>query len=300
VRTAQKAARRTAQEQRNTPGPRGRRAPRSARFDRPVGVRLGALALGLGLAGASAGCAGPGVSIAANPVAAVREAGTVSMEVHSALVATTVTETSGGVASQYTGDGAFDFDQGIGEVNLTVPQAGTPLQEIVTPTALYMRSTSMGGKWVEVAAARLADGDLISAGYTNPVLAFALLKGVGGAGTAVRYVGQGSVRGTAVAHYAGTLDLNESAAAAQDPVRSALLAAAHAFSRPTVPFDVFLDASGRVRRIVAHYAFPATTPQKGQVQISSTTDLFDLGSPVTVSVPAARDLGADSTAANAG
>jgi hypothetical protein len=265
-------------------------AARPAGAGRTFGIRLGALALGLSLAGAIAGCSAGGVPVATDPVAAVRDAGSVSMRVHSALVATTVLEAAGGAETRYTGDGAFDFDRGIGEVELTIPESGTPLQEIVTPTELYMRSTAMGGKWVRVAAARLADGDLISAGDTNPVLAFALLKGVGGAGTTVRYVGQDSVRGTAVAHYAGTLDLNASAAAAQDPIRSALHAAARSFSRSTVPFDVFLDSADRVRRIVAHYSFPATAPQQGEVKITSTTDLFALGSTVTVSVPASRDL----------
>jgi hypothetical protein len=278
----------------------GRRETRRAGAGRPIGPRLGALALGLGLAGMTAGCSGGGVTVAAEPAAAVRNAAEVSMRVHSALVATTVTEVAGAAQDQYTGSGAFDFDRGLGEVSLDIPRARTPLQEIVTPTELYMRGTAMGGKWIRVDAARLADGDLISAGYTNPVLAFALLKGVGGPGTTVRYVGQDTVRGTAVAHYSGTLDLTASAQAAQNPVRAALLAAAHSFSRPTVPFEVFLDASGRVRRIVAHYSFPATAPQKGQVQIASTTDLYDLGSDVTVTVPAAKDVVTALPTANAG
>jgi hypothetical protein len=270
---------RTARQASSSSGPA--RGGRSAR-------RAAALALGAAVA-AGAGCSAS-VRVAADPAAAVRDAGTLSTRLHSALIGTSVTESVGGSAIQYTGDGAFDFDRGVGEVQLTLPGSRSPLQEIVTPAELYMRSPAMGAKWARVETARLADGDLVSAGYTSPVLAFALLEGVGGPGTSVRYVGQDAVQGTPVAHYAGTLDLKAAATAARQPVRSELQAAARTLTSTAIPFDAYLDSAGVVRRVVAHYSFRATAPQKGVVRITSSTDLYDLGSAVTVSVPTAGDL----------
>lgn len=260
-------------------------------------ARRWAAVLGLGAAVAgAAGCSQP-VRVATDPVAAVRAAGTVSTRLHSALVETSVTEASGGSTVRYAGEGAFDFDRAIGEISVTLPGTNSALQEIVTPDQLYMRNLSMGAKWARVSVDRLADGDLVSAGYTSPILAFALLKGVGGPGTSVRYVGQDSVRGTRVAHYTGTLNLDAAAAAAAQPVRAELEDAAEGLTSTAVPFDVYLDASGGVRRVVAHYSFRATAPQKGVVRVDSTTDLYDLGSTVTVAVPPAGDVAEQPTPA---
>jgi hypothetical protein len=98
-------------------------------------------------------------------------------------------------------------------------------------------------------------------------------------------VGQDSVRGAAVVHYSGTLDLAASAEAATEPVRTSLLAAARSFSQKSVPFDVYLDDQGRARRVIAHYAFAAAAPQHGQAEITATTDLYEIDRPVTVSTP---------------
>jgi hypothetical protein len=233
------------------------------------------------------------VSVAANPVAAVRAAGTASMKVGSAQVATSVSMTADGKTDQFSGTGAFDFAKQLGTITLTVPpdvSAHSTLDEVITPTTLYMRPSGGTGKWVLVDSAKLADGDLISAGYTSPILAFALLAGAGAAGGSVHYVGQDTVYNVPVAHYSGTLDLSAAAAAAPAPENAALSSASRSFTEKSVPFDVYLDAQGRVLRFVAHFQFPAPSPQKGTVSIVSSTDLYDLGKPVTVAAPAAADV----------
>jgi hypothetical protein len=256
-------------------------------WGRSAALRLSVLALSAGAA-TMAGCSAPAVSVASDPVAAVRNAAVVSQKIHTAKVATTVTMTEGGADRKFTGLGEFDFDRQIGAIILQTPQSSTPLDEIVTPTTLYLRASAANAKWKWVDATRLPDGDLISAGYTSPVFDFALLRGVGGG--EVHYAGQDKVRNIAVAHYTGTLDLASSADQAQNPIKGELLAAAHSFSQKTVPFDAYLDAQGKVRRVVAHFSFPTQAPAKGQVQIAATTDLFDLDQPVTVVTPPAADL----------
>jgi len=255
-----------------------------------------------GLAGAAAACAlatsacagaGNAVTVAADPVAAVRSAGTTSLKVGTAEVATSVAMTADGKTDQFSGTGAFDFADQLGSITLTVPQdvsAHSTLNEVVTPTTLYMRPSGSSSKWVEVDSARLADGDLISAGYTSPILAFAMLRGAGASGGTVNYVGQDTVYDVPVAHYTGTLDLAAAAAAAPAPENAALAAAGRSFTEKSVPFDVYLDAKGQVLRFVAHFQFPAPAPEKGLVTIVSSTDLYDLGKPVTVAAPAADDV----------
>lgn len=249
-------------------------------------LRLSVFALGACAVASLAGCSPSSVPVSADPVAAVRAAATA--KVHSAKVATSVTMTVDGKDQLFTGSGVFDLDKQIGDIVLRVPQAPVPLEEVITPTTLYMRKVGLESKWRWVSGAKLPDGDVISAGYTSPVFDLALLRGVSAG--AVHYVGQGTVRGTAVTHYTGTLDLTSSAAESAEPIRSALLAASRSFTQTTVPFDAYLDAQGKVRRVVAHFAFPAPTPAHGEVAIAATTDLYDLDTPVTVTAPGAADL----------
>lgn len=258
-------------------------------WGRSAALRLSLLALSAGaVTGAVSACSASPSSLAADPVAAVRNAASDAAKIHSAKVATSVTMAVGGASRQFTGSGEFDFDHQVGAIQLLTPQSPTPLDEIITPSTLYLRLSGADAKWKMVDATKLPDGDLISAGYTSPVFDFALLRGVNS--DAVQYVGQDTVRDTKVAHYTGTLDLTASANEAQSPIKDELLAASHSFSNKSVPFDVYVDSVGEVRRVVAHFAFPAEAPQKGQVEIAATTDLFDFDQPVTVSTPSTKDL----------
>jgi hypothetical protein len=265
-------------------------AKQAARLPHPIGVCSGAV-----LAAALGACSGSSGTPAADPVAAVQRAALTSAEAGSAKVATDVTMSVGSQTTRFVGTGLFDLAGQIGTITLQKTDqngkaAGPALEEVVTPSSLYLRDDAQGAKWGEVASTHLADGDLISAGYTNPVLAFALLRGAGGSAGPVNYVGHDTIRGVKVTHYSGKLDLTASADAAAGPVKADLGAAAVAFSAHTVPFDVYLDAQGRVCRVTTHYSFPAAAPQQGQVLISSTTDLYDFGTPATVGTPAPTDL----------
>ena len=254
---------------------------------------LSAAAICCALATSSCSGSGGGVSVAADPVAAVRSAGTASMRIGTAEVATSVAMTAQGKTDQFSGTGAFDFAKQLGSITLTVPpevSTHSTLDEVITPTTLYMRPSGGTGKWVRVDSGKLADGDLISAGYTSPILAFAMLGGAGASGGSVHYVGQDKVYAVPVAHYSGTLNLAAAASAAPAPESAALAAAGRSFSKQAVPFDVYLDAKGRVLRFVAHFEFPATAPRKGTVSIVSSTDLYDLGKTVSVAPPAAADV----------
>lgn len=258
--------------------------------------RILRLAPVLGLCATAACSAGP-APMASDPVAAVRDAAAASARIHFAKVATEVTITVAGSQQDFRGTGEFDFDQRIGAFTVTPAQNASPLDEVITPATLFLRPAGRGGTWRWISASRLPDGDVLSAGYTSPLIDFALLRGVTGSGAGARYIGQDSVRGTPVTHYAGILNLASSAAAAADPMRTALLAAERSLSRGTVPFDVYLDSQGRVRRMIAHYSFAAPSPQHGVVEIASTTDLYELDTPVAVASPTDAEPAASATSA---
>jgi hypothetical protein len=261
----------------------------TTRHPRLLGACSGAVLATAALGGCS------GSSVGANPVAAVQQAALTSAQAGSAKVSTDVTMSAEGQTTRFVGTGLFDLTGQIGSITLQkTDEGGQPdgptLAEVVTPSSLYLRDDVDGAKWGEVPSARLADGDVISAGYTNPVLAFALLRGAGGKAGPVAYLGQDTIRGVEVAHYSGKLDLSVSADAAAGPVKADLGAAAAAFSQRIVPFDVYLDAQGRVCRVTTRYSFPTGTGRQGLVRISSTTDLYDFGTPATVATPAPSDL----------
>jgi hypothetical protein len=260
----------------------------------------------LGVCGATlltSGCSSSGVPVATDPAAAVSDAVAAAARIHTAQVETSTTMSVAGASQVFTGSGAFDFDTEVGYISLQEPKSSTPLEEIITPSVLYMReqiqsgkpADAASGKWRWVDATKLPDGDLISAGCTSPVFDLALLRGV--SAQTVKYAGPATVNGTAVAHYTGTLDLVAAAGLAAEPIKSELLAAAHSFSQQDVAFDAYLDAQGELRRVTAHFSFRAAPPAQGMVTITAITDLFSLGSPVTVSTPAAADLASPMPAA---
>lgn len=68
-----------------------------------------------------------------------------------------------------------------------------------------------------------------------------------------------------------------------------LAAAAKGFATAAVPFDVYLDDQGRIRKIRHRFSF-VNGQRQGTVAVASTTLLFDFGIATDVRLPAARDI----------
>lgn len=284
-----------------------------------VSAVSGIAALSAGAALSLTGSGGAkGVDLKVSPIAAVRAAAGATEKAQTAQVDTVVTMTTPAVPAKgatpataaktttMQGSGLFDFGRRIGKIDLTV--AGGGLQEVLTPASLYLRTappaaqaaggptTTSGKGWERVDIGRLSDGNLVSGGSTDPVMALAML---GGASPDVKYVGQDVVRDTPVAHYQGTLDLADaanasvtardsaSASAADAADKKALTNASRAFLTTKVPFDVYLDSDGRLRRFVARFSFAVPGPGKVAAEVTSSTELFAFGIPVGVSTPSA-------------
>jgi hypothetical protein len=229
---------------------------------------------------------------------AVTSAADVLMRAGSSRVATSMRMASGGTWLTITGTGGFDFARRRGELTLVLPKdaAGAeehrPITELLTPGALYMKDRGAGvpaGKWVRVDTTRVADGNLVTGGATEPLAAAELLRGAQG----VTFVGDEVLRGTKVRHYRGTADIARAARVAAPAARGPLAAAARGFEVTSVPFDAWLDARGRLRQVSQQFTFsPAGAPQEAgrNVTVVSTTRFDRFGTPVSVIMPRPADM----------
>ncbi|MFD7264022.1 hypothetical protein [Streptomyces sp. NPDC059874] len=253
------------------------------------------LAAGLTLAvTAMGGCAGGGGGDdrpPADPAAVVRGAADALTKTGSARARTAMEMATGGTRVTIRGEGGVDFKNRMGQLLVMLPadvkgQAEhRPITELLVPGALYMKNRGAGvpaDKWVRVDTTTLADGNLVTGGATDPLVAAELLRGA----QEVSYVGETEVAGTKVRHYRGTTDIGRAARSASSEVRGALEAAAKGFSTDTVPFDAYLDEEGRLRKVRHRFTYV----NDGVIDVSSTTLLYGFGTPVTVVLPASGDI----------
>ncbi|KAA0942988.1 hypothetical protein [Streptomyces apricus] len=260
-------------------------------------VALAAAATGLLLC--AAGCSGGGAAsddarAAEEPVEVLHGAAGKLVRAGTSKVRTSMEMATGGTRVTIRGEGVYDFGDRLGRLKVLLPQdpAGTdghrPITELLAPGALYMKNRGAGvpaDKWVRVDTATLSDGNLVTGGATDPFAAAELLLGA----RRVTYVGRTSVAGTAVRHYRGTADLAVAARDASRHNRAVLRAAAEGFATAAVPFDVYLDEQGRIRKVRHRFGF-VNGQREDAVAVSSTTLLYDFGAAVHVRLPAERDI----------
>ncbi|MFI1566075.1 hypothetical protein ACH4ZX_23980 [Streptomyces sp. NPDC020490] len=246
----------------------------------------------------ASGCAGTGAAAdgaaAADPAAVVRRSADTLVDAGSSKARTSMEMATGGTRVTIRGEGVYDFRRRLGRLTLQLPAdpAGAtphrPITELLAPGALFMKNRGAGvpaDKWVRVDTATLSDGNLVTGGATDPYAAAALLRGT----RTAAYLGRTEVAGIAVRHYRGTADLAAAAKGAPRGVRAALAAAAKGFATAEVPFDVYLDDEGRVRKVRHRFSF-VNAQRRGTVVVSSTTLLYGFGAPAEVRLPESRDI----------
>ncbi len=260
-------------------------------------VGLGACATGCGGATAEGVSGPPG-----DPVTVLEHSADLLLNARTSRATTSMEMATGGTRVTIRGKGVYDFGRRLGRLTVVLPQdpAGTPehrpITELLAPGALFMKNRGAGvpaDKWVRVETATLSDGNLVTGGATDPFAAAELLRGT----RTATYVGRTEVAGTEVRHYRGTADLATAAAAASAGNRPALAAAAKGFATADVPFDVYLDDQGRIRKLRQRFSF-VNDSGKGTVAVASTTLLYDFGTPVDVKLPRSRDIYAGRIAEN--
>ncbi|KUL24469.1 hypothetical protein [Streptomyces regalis] len=261
---------------------------------RGAGVAAGVLCVCL----AGSGCAQSGAAAEdareGEAVQAVRSAADALVGARSSKARTSMEMATGGTRVTIRGEGVYDFRRQIGQLKVQLPQdpAGTPdqrpIMELLAPGALFMKNRGAGvpaDKWVRVETRSLSDGNLVTGGATDPFAAAEVLRG---ARTAT-YVGEDEIAGTPVRHYRGTADLGIAAQDASDGNKESLAAAAKGFATDKVPFDVYLDEAGRIRKVRHRFSF-VNGQMNNAVAVASTTLLYDFGAPVDVRLPDGDDI----------
>ncbi|MCF1600244.1 hypothetical protein [Streptomyces muensis] len=265
------------------------------RLGRGAGVAAGVLCVCL----AGSGCvaesgAAVGDSRDGSAVQVVRRAADVLVGARSSQARTSMEMATGGTRVTIRGEGVYDFRKQRGRLKVLLPQdpagatAQRPIMELLAPGALFMKNRGAGvpaDKWVRVDTRSLSDGNLVTGGATDPYAAAEVLRGA----RTASYVGETDVAGTAVRHYRGTADLGVAAREASEGNSDALAAAAKGFATSEVPFDVYLDEDGRIRKVRHRFSF-VNGQQKDAVAVASTTLLYDFGAPVDVRLPDGDDI----------
>ncbi|MGW0949798.1 hypothetical protein ACWD4O_45725 [Streptomyces sp. NPDC002623] len=251
-----------------------------------------------GVCAGAAGCSGGGAAAedgrAADPVETLHRAADALVEAGTSKARTSMEMATGGTRVTIRGQGVYDFRKQLGELRVLLPQDPSgasehrPITELLAPGALFMKNRGAGvpaDKWVRVETATLTDGNLVTGGATDPFAAAEVLRGT----RTATYVGRTEVAGTAVRHYRGTADLTVAAEDASEGGRDSLRAAAKGFATARVPFDVYLDDEGRIRKVRHRFSF-VNGQQKEAVAVASTTLLYDFGAAVDVRLPATKDI----------
>ncbi|MFF1276274.1 hypothetical protein ACFVZC_23185 [Streptomyces marokkonensis] len=256
--------------------------------------------LGFGAAGCARSDAVPQAP-AGDPVRVLREAAGALVDAGSSKARTSLEMATGGTRVTIRGEGVYDYRRRLGRLKVLLPQdpAGDtvrrPITELLAPGALFMKNRGAGvpaDKWVRVDTGTLSDGNLVTGGATDPFAAAEVLRGTRSA----TFVGRTEVAGAKVRHYRGTADLKQASLAASDANRGPLGAAAKGFATARVPFDVYLDDQGRIRKVRHRFSF-VNGRQDEPVAVASTTLLYDFGVPAEVRLPEDADIYAGRIAA---
>jgi hypothetical protein len=238
-------------------------------------------------------CSGGGATLddarAADAVGTLRRAADALVDAGSSKASTSMEMATGGTRVTIRGEGVYDYRERLGRLKVLLPQdpAGTS-EHLPITELLFMKNRGAGvpaDKWVRVDTATLSDGNLVTGGATDPLAAAEVLRGT----RTATYVGTTELAGTEVRHYRGTADLAAAAKAASGDNKAVLAAAAKGFATAAVPFDVYLDDQGRIRKIRHRFSF-ANGQRQGTVAVASTTLLYDFGIATDVRLPAARDI----------
>ncbi|KPC66389.1 hypothetical protein [Streptomyces chattanoogensis] len=257
-----------------------------------TGLAVGLLATGCSPDGAAADDQAATARAAASEV---RRSADALVRAGAARVRTAMETASGGTRVAIRGTGIYDFRTSSGQLRVLLPdladkpgEGRQPITEILAPGALFMKNRGAGvpaDKWVRMATAALADGNLVTGGATDPLAAAELLRGA----REVAYRGEERLDGVRVRHYRGITDIGVAARAASRRSGPALTAAEKGFTTDAVPFDVYLDEVGRLRKARQRFQFANGAPEGASV--TSTTELYDFGVRAAgVRLPERRDI----------
>ncbi len=263
-----------------------------------LSLQLVALAVGLTACG--------GDALALDPAAS---AATKTVESGSSRVEFAISMEMAGESMDMTGSGAFDYRKPRGEVTyrMQVPVLGELSMDMrMLGTKLYLRlpegivgDAMTGGKpWTMMDLSKSLEqvriGGLDFMQQQDPAQTLQYLRA---ASVDVKETGTADVRGVETTRYAGRLEFRkaldegvdklELPAAERQKARQAMKRMLDELGSDSVPFEVFVDKDGLLRRMTMDMKL---TVEGDQVSMSMRTDYFDFGVDVDVEAPPARDV----------
>lgn len=214
------------------------------------------------------------------PDALVRTAALVTELAGSARYSLTTSTTLNGQEVAFSGEGSYDWRARTGRTTYRIP-VGAVEQRLLRDD-LFFVLPQQPGIFFRVPTQAVAASPL--GGSVHPTTQLNTLAAVEQA----ERLDEVQVRGVPTTHYRGTYDVRAAVERAQgaqrDALRSALGAAVKGVT--SAPYDVYLDAEGRMRRLEQTVEVPASGQTGGQpLQVRTTLELFDFGLPVKVPGP---------------
>ena len=238
-----------------------------------------------------------------SPITAITDAPAKTAQAGSAKLEVTVvsTTTKGGTTTTSTASsgpttvtGVVDFKSTSGRFQIASQAFGSqPTEAVLLGQVFYFKGLaglSLPGKpWIKIDLSKVGSNGVAGQLQSlDPNSYLAQLKGVSGV---VKKVGKEQVRGDSTTHYSFTVDLDKAAQLAPAAQKAGIEAAAKTVVNKSVPTEVWLDGSGRVRRfkqtvIIASGALSGTS--------NLTLEYFEFGTKVDATAPPA-DQTADFT-----
>jgi hypothetical protein len=200
---------------------------------------------------------------------------------------------------RFTGEGAYDYDDHVGEMRLDLGGLGDAVGvgelELVFADYVVYYHLPLGvlpgeKEWIKVDVEALGESagvdfqQLAQGNQSDPAQ---YLRWLGAVGKDVEELGAETVRGVETTHYRATVDLDRVVDAAEPEVRDATKVWIDLLKRQLelgeVPIDVWVDEDGLVRRIEQVYELDGTRTQ-------ITMELDEFGIEVDAEAPPADQV----------
>ena len=264
-----------------------------------LALQLVALTVGLTACGGDVLSVDPAASAATKTI----EAGSSRMDMR-------IRMTFAGESVAMSGSGLFDYEQARGAFSyrMQIPELGAVRMELrMLDGKLYLRMPTEiagaalpGGKqWFALdLGAAMTQAGLGSLDLTGPQQDPAqALQYLRAASTDVKKAGRATVRGVATTRYTGRLDFRaaldagldklELSAAERAQARAAMQSLVDQLDRDSIPYTVFVDEDGLLRRLTMDMAMAV---QGERVSMTTSADYFDFGVDVRVEAPPATEV----------
>ena len=250
--------------------------------------------LALLLALAASACGGSEPAAQQPPQDVVALAASKTNDAGTYKVDTTSSIEVAGQTFEMSGTGAFDGESQRGHTSFTASIAGQnfDMEAVYALPAVYLRyppglvaGVSEEKPWVKLDLDQLGQetgldlAQVVQTGQPNPSQGLRFLNGF----TDTQTVGTEDVRGVETTHYKGVVDLRR--LAEEDPSLKGTLDQLAAQTGVTLmPVEVWIDGANLVRRM--RQSFEGAQMDAGvQVDMTTTTELYDFGTTVNVEEP---------------